>query len=257
MALVLFAAFFVAPVLLKSALYFSRPAFDWWNADRSSAGLLPTATQSTPAVVRVFAAPTVRWRGIFAVHSWIVLKEAGKPYERYDVTAWGSPVSQNRFAPDGKWFGAEPQTILAVNGEAAAKLIPKMRRAIADYKFQHDGDYVAWPGPNSNTFVASVLAAIPEAEAALPSLAIGRDYPWDGRWFGFTASGTGVRATLRGYAGVTIGWFEGIEVNLLGIVAGLDIRRPALILPAFGRFGKPAATGSPNSTHAPLQNAMN
>jgi hypothetical protein len=30
---------------------------------------------------------------------------------------------------------------------------------------------------------------------------------------------------------------EGIEVNILGAVAGVDIRRPALKLPGLGRFG--------------------
>jgi hypothetical protein len=29
------------------------------------------------ALIRVYAARTVRWRGIFAVHSWIVVKERG------------------------------------------------------------------------------------------------------------------------------------------------------------------------------------
>ena len=44
------------------------------------------------------------------------------------------------------------------------------------------------------------------------------------------------REFLR-YGGVTLGWTEGIEVNILGAVAGLDIRRPALKLPGFGRIG--------------------
>ena len=30
---------------------------------------------------------------------------------------------------------------------------------------------------------------------------------------------------------------EGVEVNVLGLVAGLDIRRPAVKLPGFGRIG--------------------
>jgi len=30
---------------------------------------------------------------------------------------------------------------------------------------------------------------------------------------------------------------EGIEVNFLGLVAGLDLRRPAVKLPGFGRIG--------------------
>ena len=37
--------------------------------------------------------------------------------------------------------------------------------------------------------------------------------------------------------GITIGWVEGVEVNVLGLVTGVDIRRPALKLPGFGRIG--------------------
>jgi hypothetical protein len=37
--------------------------------------------------------------------------------------------------------------------------------------------------------------------------------------------------------GVKLGWVEGVEVNVLGLVAGLDLRHPALKLPAFGRIG--------------------
>ena len=51
-------------------------------------------------MIRVFAARTVRWRGIFAVHAWIVVKEkANANYSRYDYTAWGEPIRTNGFAP--------------------------------------------------------------------------------------------------------------------------------------------------------------
>jgi hypothetical protein len=36
---------------------------------------------------------------------------------------------------------------------------------------------------------------------------------------------------------VKLGWVEGIEVNLLGGVVGIDVRRPAIKLPALGRLG--------------------
>jgi hypothetical protein len=34
-----------------------------------------------------------------------------------------------------------------------------------------------------------------------------------------------------------LGWVEGIEINVLGLVAGLDLRHPAVKLPGFGRVG--------------------
>jgi hypothetical protein len=47
-------------------------------------------------------------------------------------------------------------------------------------------------------------------------------------------------ASLGGYIGLTVGWVEGLEVNFLGAVLGLDIRRPALKLPGIGRLGMTA-----------------
>jgi hypothetical protein len=85
--------------------------------------------------------------------------------------------------------------------------------------------------------VQAALDAVPELNAVLPPTAIGKDYPYDGEWFGLTPSGTGTFLNLAGYLGLKIGWVEGIEFNLLGGVIGLDLRRPALKLPALGRLG--------------------
>lgn len=227
------------PIGWSAARYFlvDTDRGSWQTADRSSAGLLPPASQNKEALIRVYAARTMRWRSIFAVHTWIVVKERGAAtYSRYDYTAWGEPIRNNGFTADGRWFGAVPETIVAVDGEAAAQLIPKIRGVIETYKFRTYGDYSAWPGPNSNTFVRVVLDAVPELKAVLPPTAIGKDYPYDG-WIGATASGTGLFVSLAGYLGVTVGWVEGFEINFLGAVVGFDIRRPALKLPGVGRLG--------------------
>ena len=112
-----------------------------------------------------------------------------------------------------------------------------MQAAIRDYAWQKQGDYRAWPGPNSNTFVAAIIDAVPEIRTALPPTAIGKDYPYDGRPVRWTPSRTGVRVTAGGYVGLTVAWVEGIELNILGNVAGLDLRRPAIKLPGLGRLG--------------------
>lgn len=238
-----FLALVIAPVALSAARYWDVAHSEWWTADRSSAGLLPPARARSDSLVRVYAARTVRWKGIFAIHTWIVLKQGAGAYERYDLTAWGEPIRINGFVPDGRWFGQIPSVIYAADGAQADTLIPRMRAAIAEYKYRHLGDYKAWPGPNSNTFVASVLAAVPETGATLPATAIGKDFPADGRWLAPTPSRTGVRLSLSGYAGLTIAWVEGIQVNLLGAVIGVDLRRPALQLPGLGRIGVSAQSG--------------
>lgn len=242
LGLLLFVLFYLAPLGVSALRHsFVGIGADWWQADRGSIGHLPPAASHTPAVVRIFAAPTVRWRGIFAVHSWIVVKPEGADrYTRYDYTAWGEPIRVNGFIPDGRWFGRAPEVVFAADGEAAAALIPRMQEAVASYQWRHLGDYRVWPGPNSNTFVAAVLAAVPEAGAVLPPTAIGKDFPHDGRWLRPTASRTGFSLTLGGVFVVTLGWVEGIELGLLGAVSGIDIRRPALKLPGLGRIGMPA-----------------
>lgn len=239
MALGLFVLLFLLPLGISAGLYASSGSgAGWRTADRSSAGLLPAPAAHQPAVLRVFAAQTVRWRGIFAVHCWIVFKEEGaSSYTRYDYTAWGNPIRMNGFEPDGRWFGRVPETVFAVDGATAEALIPRVRTAIAEYAYQNQGDYRAWPGPNSNTFVAAVLDGLPEVQLALPPNAIGKDFPYDGRWLRATPSGTGFRLSFGGYGGLTVAWVEGFEVNILGAVAGLDLRRPAIKLPGLGRLG--------------------
>ena len=234
-----FAALFLAPLALHAAWWLSHDhAVAWNRADWSSAGLLPRAGAKPEALVHVYAARTGRWKGIFAHHSWIVVKERGAvSYTRYDKVAWGRPVKVNNWAPDARWYGHRPTLVAAVEGLAAEKMIPKIKVAVARYPHNSHGAYSVWPGPNSNSFVAYVLSAIPEARIALPPTAIGKDWRADERILGWTPSATGVQLSLGGLLGVTVGWVEGVEVNVLGLIAGLDIRRPALKLPGLGRIG--------------------
>lgn len=245
MLLLVFLALMLGPIGISAASYFlsDRASANWQIADRSSAGVLPQAVAHPDALVRIYAARTVRWRGIVAVHSWIVFKEQGASrYSRYDYTAWGEPIRVNGFVADGRWFGQLPEEIFRADGARAAQLIPKIQAAIESYKYRNLGDYRAWPGPNSNTFVAAIIDAVPEMGAVLPPTAIGKDFPFDGAWLGRTPSRTGVRMTLGGYLGLTVGWLEGVELNILGAVLGFDIRRPAIKIPAIGRIGMSAAS---------------
>jgi hypothetical protein len=240
---------FLLPLLLRAIIYYAgEHSGSWYDADWSSAHLLAPAASDPGARILVFSGRTGRWRGIFAVHSWIVLKaENAKSYTRYDLTGFGRPIHVNGWAPDARWFGNSPEVVGDVRGPAAAAAIPKIRAAIAAYPYANLGDYRLWPGPNSNTFVASVLRAAPELDIALPPDAIGKDFRTDGALFGLTGSGTGVEASLWGLLGLKLGWVEGLEVNVLSLVAGLDIRRPAIKLPGFGRIGLESATATAKS----------
>ena len=183
------------PIGVSAARYFwaGDVRGGWQTADRSSAGLLPRGIRNPEALIRVYAARTLRWKSIFAVHSWIVIKEKGAAsYTRYDYTAWGEPIRTNGFAADARWFGAAPETVVAVDGEKAALLIPRFATSSRAASSAPTATISPWPGPNSNTFVQAALNAVPELKAVLPPTAVGKDFPYDGDWFGMTASGTGV-----------------------------------------------------------------
>jgi len=229
---------FLFPLAVHAALYAGkdRPA-SFRDADWSSVGMLPPPTANGEPRLLIFTGRTGRWKGIFAVHSWVVFKpEGASSWSRYDVVGWGQPVRSNGWAPDGRWFGDTPRVIVDVRGAEAAALIPKVKAAIAAYSYNHYGDYRIWPGPNSNTFTATVLRAVPELGATLPPNAVGKDFRAS-PYLGWTDSGTGVEASLWGLLGVKLGWVEGVELNFLGLVAGLDLRHPAVKLPGFGRLG--------------------
>lgn len=239
-----FLALFLTPLALHAAWWLAYDKAVAWNqADWSSAKLLPPPRATPQALVHVYAARTGRWKGIFAHHTWIVVKAKGAgAYTRFDKVAWGTPVHVDSWAPDAHWYGHTPVLVGAIEGPAAERLIPKIKAAVARYPYNRPGDYSVWPGPNSNSFVAHVLASIPEARIALPPTAVGKDYRPETGIFGLTPSGTGVQISLLGLLGFTIGWVEGVEVNIGALVVGLDLRRPALKLPGFGRIGIPMAT---------------
>jgi hypothetical protein len=232
-----FVAIFLFPVLVGAgALAYRGGPTHWSDWDRSARSRFPTAAEHPQARVLVLTGRTRGWKGVVAVHSWIVVKGENEPrWRRYDVTRWGDPVRLNWWPPD-MYFGDRGTVVLDLSGERAQALIPRIDEAISNYEFAGYGDYRMWPGPNSNTFVATVVRAVPELGVTLPSNAIGRDYrAWP--YLGLTDSGTGVEANLWGVLGVKLGWVEGVEVNVLGLVAGLDLQNPGIKLPAYGRIG--------------------
>ncbi len=233
-----FLVLFILPVAARACLYaFTEHPASWREADWSSSGLLQAPAADPRARVLVMSGRTGGLKGVIAVHSWIVLKRANaRAWTRYDVAGWGNPVKINNWPADGRWYGATPTIVVDVIGDEAEALIPKVEAAVKTYQYHNAGDYRLWPGPNSNTFVASVLRAVPELGAALPPNAVGRDFrPLP--YAGLSDSRTGIELSLWGLLGLKLGLDEGVEVNVLGLVAGFDLRRPALKLPGFGRIG--------------------
>ncbi len=234
-------ALYVLPPALGFAFFAMKESAHWSAARRDSSGQAPDPAATREAVVQVYAARAWGWRRAFGVHSWIAAKRRGAAgYDRHEVIGWGvrygrEAVRSGPGIPDGHWFGARPALLAELRGPAAEAAIGGIERAAARYP--HRDRYAAWPGPNSNTFTAFVLRAVPELRADLPPTAVGKDYLPEGRVFARAPSGTGFQVSLRGLAGAMLALDEGIEVNLLGLVVGLDLAPPALKLPGVGRIG--------------------
>ena len=214
---------------------------DWRTASTAPVGLAPDPVTAREPVVQVYAARTVGWRGAFAVHTWLAAKpQDADTYTRYEVIGWrlmrgnasAISVSDDR-AADAQWFGARPELLRELRGPAAAAVIARLPQVLAAYPYADE--YHAWPGPNSNTFVAYLGRELPQLELTMPSIAIGKDYQSIDHLVSGTPSHTGYQLSLYGLGGLTLARDEGLELNILGLVTGVDIQHPALKLPGLGR----------------------
>jgi len=216
---------------------------DWKNASRKPVGLAPDPELNREAIIQVYAARSFSWRGAFSVHTWIAAKpENADKYKRYEVIGWllyreKSAVSiENKYAADAKWFGAKPYLIKEIRGELAKQIIKKLPDAVKSYPYPNN--YHAWPGPNSNTFIAHIARQLPELRLKMPSNAVGKDFI-TGWPITTTPSGTGYMVSLFGIFAILWGKEEGFEINILGLNIGIDTFGMAIKLPGIGRVGKP------------------
>jgi Protein of unknown function (DUF3750) len=237
------AVLLVAALLLPACAALERAGSPWHHLSSEPSGQAPEPVTTPEAVVQVYAARTVGWRGLLAVHTWIALKRSGAPaYTRYEVMGWGvgrgrPAVRVDRSGPDNHWFGSRPDRLVDMRGFDVDALIDKIEAAVKAYPYAER--YRSWPGPNSNTFLAHIGRAVPELRLDLPPTAIGKDFLANGDLAALAPSGTGVQLSLFGLGGFLVGWEEGLEVNVLGLSFGLDLNRPALRVPAVGRLGFP------------------
>ena len=153
----------------------------WQTASREPAGIAPKPSIETKAVIEIYAADAFSWRGWFAVHSWIAIKEKNSlEYTVYEVVGWrlrqGLPAlnKYKAVSPDRYWYGAKPEKIISITGDKAEKIIPKIIDAVSRYPWANE--YTVFPGPNSNTFPAWIGLQIPELGLNMPLRAIGSGY---------------------------------------------------------------------------------
>lgn len=228
--------------VLAFLVYDSKANYvDWRTANRSSSGQALDPSKVKEAVVQVYVARTYNWRGYFAVHPWVAVKKKNEDfYTTYQVAGFylrrnGTSVLAQKDVPDRYWFGKYPILLQTLVGEEAEKAIPEIEKAVKSYPYANM--YELWPGPNSNTFVSYILRNVPELTVELPPHALGKDFLGYTTFFAKSESGTGYQFSILGLFGITIGLAEGIEINIMSLVFGVDIIRPALKLPFIGRVG--------------------
>ncbi|MCC7015802.1 MAG: DUF3750 domain-containing protein [Rhodospirillales bacterium] len=222
---------------------------DWRTASREPAGIAPDPQVVREAVAQVYAARAYGWRGAFGVHTWIAVKPSNADaFTVYQVIGWrvvrgGEGLVVDRRPADQRWFGAAPELLVDLRGPGVDGVIARIDKAARSYP--HNGDYGLWPGPNSNTFVAHVAREVPELRLDLPPTAIGKDYLTNGSVIARAPSGTGWQVSLFGLIGVLAGAEEGVEVNFLGLVFGVDPLDFALKLPIVGRIAPAPPVNGP------------
>jgi len=154
---------------------------NWRTASREPAGIASSPNEDSRAIIEFYAADAFSWRGWFAVHPWVAIKEErAAEYTVFEVIGWRvrqgftAVREYQTLTPDRYWYGSRPQLLLSIKGDKASKLIPKIKAAIALYPWVNE--YSVFPGPNSNTFVAWIGLQVPELELVLPLSAIGSGY---------------------------------------------------------------------------------
>ncbi len=244
LAILIVLCLFFLPVGCKVLAHYASGDSDrgWGSMRRDSSEQAPDPATTQEAVIQVYAARAARWRGAFGVHTWIATKPRfASHYQRLEVFGYalrwsGKTVRVRVGQPDSYWFGNKPYLLREVRGgEEVDQLIEKLHLAANNYVY--NDQYDVWPGPNSNTFIAHLARVVPELNLELPATAIGKDYLPQGALALEPPSGHGFQLSAKGLLGIIIAPEEGLEINLLGLTAGIDVSPLALKLPGVGRVG--------------------
>ncbi len=190
------------------------------------------------AVVLLQAAPLPAPLGVVAAHqSFLTFDPDEGRWHRWELwqfpdrggTSWGH-VHRDLLRLESGVGGGPGWRRSEWRGDEARALLAALHKS-SEYPYRHR--YFAWPGPNSNTYIAWVFREAGVGHDIDPR-GLGQDYL--GRvGAGVTTTGTGVQVESP-LLGLKAGWKDGVEVHFAGFVFGVDVWPPALKTP-FGRFG--------------------
>ncbi len=118
-----------------------------------------------------------------------------------------------------RWLVGAPVRLLGhLSSERARRAIEQLEARSSELAGASADGYRAWPGPNSNTFVAELARGSSELAFVFDPNALGKDY---GGWFdaGLTASKTGARIDTSPI-GLALALREGLELHLFQFTLG-------------------------------------
>ena len=209
------------------------------------AGLRPSTVSTRQpylVVVKSVRIPSTEpWISRFACHTWFDLKNGpNADWERIEILAVDSGVMDYKIPPqeaysDFRWTN-RVSVIGMIQGDLAKSVIPKMETLAKNYPDK--ANYWSWPGPNSNTFTASIVRQTPELRLVFDHNAVGKDFvPWF--YAGPSVTGSGWQADTW-LLGVQFGLRDGIQIHFIQLTLGVSLFPPALDLPILPRIGWPA-----------------
>lgn len=174
------------------------------------------------------------WFTRFAHHAWIDVKRGSEEaWLRVEVRGRGRGVLARPIKPkdarNDSWFGGRPVHLHELyTGEKARVIAEQIETVALAEKQRYIDDYLIWPGPNSNTFVAEMAEALPDLAFLFDANAVGKDWGWIDA--GRTSSKTGVRLDTP-ILGAAVGLREGVELHVFGLTLGVRLWPPSLALP--------------------------
>ena len=107
----------------------------WSKTNLKIVGDAPTPETFKAAVVWVYYARLYNWRGAFASHSWIALKEKnGSSFQIFQVIGWRlykyqSTIDIHIGPPDRYWYGQKTFLAGELLGVKAERALKKIREA--------------------------------------------------------------------------------------------------------------------------------
>jgi hypothetical protein len=199
---------------------------------------LPNEPQAMIVIKSVKLPPDMPWITRFAEHSYFEMRRGPRArWERLEVLNPKSGrvhrmITDNQAFANQRW-GNDVKVIAVITGPDTEQVIERM--LAASRQWPYDRGYQAWPGPNSNTFVAMVMRNTPGLSGVLDHNAVGKDFPGQVALHA-TPSRTGFQFDTFLF-GASLGWKEGIEVHLLQLTFGVSWWPPAVKIPFLPRIG--------------------